>query len=279
MAISVSFDGSNASAVVTGAASGIGFTLVKRLLEARVNVVAADIDEKVLTCFDAFQDSSSSSILPMVIDVSNEADVERMLAACVSEFGRVDAIVNNAGLGGVFGKITEIDLEDWRSTYSVLVDGTLLGIKHAARIMGEQQGGGSIINMASAAGLSGGIGPLAYSSAKAGVVSMTANAAEELADREIRVNAICPGAIFTPMFSGEAAEAAVAAAQPWPQHGRPDDIANLVMFLMSDASAFITGQAYVIDGGLLAAGTRFRHLAGMLPDASGFAGRRGSNGQ
>ena len=276
MAINIKFEGPGHTAIVTGAASGIGNAIAKQFAEAGANVIASDFDEAVTSVFDALPIDVSSRIRPLIVDVSVEAEIETMVSECLSQFGQVNTLVNNAGLGGAYGSVTNLDLKDWRDTYAVLVEGVLLGTKYATKAMEQQEGGGSIINIASAAGLASGVGPLAYSSAKAALVSMTANTALELADRRIRVNAVCPGAILTPMFSSSKGKAAVEVAQPWPEFGKPDDVANLVLFLSSECSKFITGQAYVVDGGLLAAGTRFRELTGMMPTQQGFAGARKS---
>lgn len=159
----------------------------------------------VVSVFEKEPPKTGSLVQPILADVSVESDVERMIGECQSRFGQVDILINNAGLGGVVGSLTEISLKDWRDTFAVLVEGVLSRMKHAGRAMISQGTGGSIVNMASVAGLNGGIGPLGYSSAKAAVISMTQNAAVELAANRIRVNAICPGAIFTPMFSGDGA--------------------------------------------------------------------------
>ena len=268
------FEVEGKAAVVTGAASGIGLATVREFANAGAKIIAADLREDVASVLEKELPETGRSVQPMVADVSVESDVERLIGECQSRFGQVDILINNAGLGGVVGSLTEISLKDWRDTFAVLVDGVLSGMKHAARVMISQGTGGSMVNMASVAGLNGGIGPLGYSSAKAAVISMTQNAAVELASKHIRVNAICPGAVFTPMFGGDSAEKAVSVAQPWPDQGQPEQVAELARFLCSDSSRFITGQAYVIDGGLMAAGTRFQGLVGAMPTQSMFVGIR-----
>jgi NAD(P)-dependent dehydrogenase (short-subunit alcohol dehydrogenase family) len=164
----------------------------------------------------------------------------------------------------------------------VLVRSVFLGTKYAARAM-IRQGGGSIINTASVAGLTGGSGPQAYSAAKAAVVNLTMTTAEELAPHHIRVNAICPGFIFTPLATAgdvARAEAMVAELQPWPEHGQPDDIAATALWLASDDARFVTGEALRVDGGLMAAGTRMRSRMdphGATKRYTGFG--HGSTGQ
>ena len=177
-------------------------------------------------------------------------------------------------------------VEDWDYTFAVLVRGVFLGIKHAARAMKAQGRGGAIVNTASVAGVTGGSGPLAYSSAKAAVINMTRVAATELASDRIRVNAICPGGILTPLIDrgdpGAVAERLVH-LQPWPEHGRPEDIAAAAFFLAGDDARFITGEALVVDGALLAAGP---NLFGKLrtPEEQAFMRQfagvsRGSTGE
>ncbi|MGB5760150.1 MAG: SDR family oxidoreductase, partial [Acidimicrobiales bacterium] len=192
-------------------------------------------------------------------DVSVEGDVAAAVDLAVQSFGRLDVMFNNAGIGGAFGPITELDVDDWDATFAVLARGVFLGIKHGARAMIEQGDGGSIINTASIAGLGGGAGPQAYSAAKAAVVNLTTTTAVELAPHRIRVNAICPGVIFTPlMHSGDEAdaEAMVAELQPLPDRGEGRDIAGTALWLAGPDSGFVSGEAIKVDGGLLAAGPR-----------------------
>ena len=259
-------------AIVTGGASGIGKASVAALLAHGAAVVAADLNPNVHQAFGDLPFDFGDRLRTCVVDVSDEADVEKMLATAIDAFGRIDIVVNNAGVGGAIGRIVDMDLADWRTTFAILVDGVFLGMKHAARHLAAQGDGGVIINMASIAGLNGGVGPLAYSAAKAAVINMTENAAVELAPHRIRVNAICPGAIQTPMLHAKGdpvAAKAIADIQPWPDAGRAEQVAELVLFLSSCRSEFITGQAHTIDGGLTAAGVRFRDLA-PVGDRVGF---------
>src|SRR5262249_17877540 len=169
--------------------------------------------------------------------VAQEADVAGAIDVAVSEFGRLDCIFNNAGVAGAFGPITHIAAEDWDYTFAVLVRGVFFGIKYAARAMKAQGDGGSIINTASVAGLSGGDGPQAYSAAKAAVINLSRAVAVELAAAKIRVNAICPGAILTPLLhrgSPDAFRPFLEKAQPWPEVGQGEHIAGAALFLASD---------------------------------------------
>ncbi len=246
-------------AVVTGGANGIGRATVLRFLAEGAAVVAADLNETTgrETLDLASRAGQGKRIRFLRTDVVQEADVAAAVQLAVSEFGRLDCIFNNAGIGGAFGPITHISAEDWDYTFAVLVRGVFFGIKHAARAMKAQAQGGSIINTASVAGLSGGDGPQAYSAAKAAVINLTRAVAVELAPARIRVNAICPGAILTPLLhrgSPEALAPVLEKIQPWPEVGQGEHIAGAALFLASEDARFITGAALVVDGGLTATG-------------------------
>ncbi|MBW0105974.1 SDR family NAD(P)-dependent oxidoreductase, partial [Pseudonocardia sp. KRD291] len=215
------------------------------------------------------------------VDVADETAVAGAVGACVERFGRIDAVVNNAGVGGAFGAITEIEVADWDETFAVLVRSVLLGIKHGARAMRAAGHGGAIVNTASVAAFSGGAGPQAYSAAKAAVVNLTRVAAEELAPDRIRVNSVSPGLIVTPLAvdDEERTAAVLQDIQPWPDLGRPDDVAEVIAFLVSDAARFVTGEDVTVDGGLRAAGPRMHAAYGGRPGDRGLTGvNRGSTG-
>lgn len=247
-------------AVVTGGASGIGRAAVEHFVEEGAAVVVGDLNAPLLEAMPGeLAPSVAERVRTRVTDVSDEADMARLMAMATDAFGHLDIVFNNAGIGGAFGPITEIEVEDWDRTFAVLVRSVFLGTKHASRIMIEQGRGGSIINTASIAGMGGGAGPQAYSAAKAAVVNLTKTTADELAPHRIRVNAICPGMIFTPLMHGgkeEQAESVMLDIQPWPERGEPMDIARVAGFLASDDARFVTGQEHIVDGGLMAAGPR-----------------------
>ena len=248
-------------AVVTGGASGMGRATVERFLAEGASVVIGDLNvsngEAVVEELTAA--GHGGAVRFTRADVSVEDDVASLVALATEAFGGLDVMFNNAGFGGAVGPITEIDVDAWDTTFAVLVRGVFLGTKHAARSFIEQGRGGSVINTASIAGLAGGAGPQAYSAAKAAVVNLSYTTAVELAPHRVRVNAICPGIIFTPLMHGgdeASAEEMVDEIQPWPARGEGSDIAATATFLASDESAFVTGQAIAVDGGLTAAGTR-----------------------
>ncbi|MFT4572022.1 MAG: NAD(P)-dependent dehydrogenase (short-subunit alcohol dehydrogenase family), partial [Candidatus Binatia bacterium] len=205
----------------------------------------------------AKQAGHEGRIVFQAVDVSVEADVETMIARAPAEFGRLDIVFNNAGFPGALGKLQNIETEHWDRTFGVLVRGVFLGMKHAARVLLEQNEGGSIINTGSVAGLSGGCGPLAYSASKAAVVNLTRAAAVQMAKTGIRINSVCPGGILTPLVhrGNEAGmEKPMADSQPMPTAGRGTDIAAAVVYLASEDARFVTGIELVVDGGLTAAG-------------------------
>ena len=214
-------------------------------------------------------------------DVSVEADVERLIETAVDRFGPLDAMFNNAGIGGAFGPITEQSVDDWDATFAVDVRSVFLGTKHAARTMIEHGRGGAIVNTASIAGLTGGGGPQAYSAAKAAVISLTRTTAVELAPHHIRVNAVCPGAIYTELLHRgrpEQTDRWREQIQPWPERGTPEMIAEVATWLASDAARFVTGEAVTADGGLMAATPRLMdhdlpHLRRMTGIAYGNTGQ------
>lgn len=243
-------------AIITGGASGIGRATTLTFLREGAKVVVGDMNEASINETTAIA-KAGNDLASLQGDVSKEADVAALVDLAVKRFGGVDCIFNNAGVGGAFGPIGDTTVEEFDFTFAVLVRGVFLGIKHASNRMKAQGRGGSIINTASVAGIGGGAGPHAYSGAKAAVANLTRSVSVELAANLIRVNAIAPGGIKTPLATGrhEAAwDALIREKQPWPELGMPQHIADAALFLASEDSRFITGQVLVVDGGLLAQG-------------------------
>lgn len=259
-------------AVITGGASGMGKATVHRFLEEGARVVIADFNAETgeETVAEAGERGFGDNVRFIRVDVASEDDIVAMMACARDNFGGVDVVFNNAGVGGAIGPLTETTVESWDYTMDVLAKGVFLGIKHAARHMIEQGRGGSIINTASIAGLSGDAGPMIYSAAKAAVISLSKSAAVELARDKIRVNAICPGFIATPLAAVGRDRVAqtqenFAKSQPWPEFGDGIHIAGAALFLASEDSRFVTGEHIVVDGGLTAAGPE---LSRRFPRAS-----------
>lgn len=272
-------------AVITGGANGIGRATVLRFLEEGARVVFGDMNEDTAReALDlAAQAGKAKAVRFLRTDVTREADVEALIKLAPAEFGRLDCVFNNAGVAGAIGPITHLSAEDWDFTFDVLVRAVFFGMKHATRVLKQQGQGGSIISTASVAGLHGGDGPQAYSAAKAAVINLTRAVAVELASDKIRVNCICPGVILTPLIhrgSPEALVPVLQTTQPWPEPGRAEYIAGAALFLASDDACFVTGEALVVDGGLIAAGSNaMRTLAGGQTAMSFVGVDRGSTGQ
>lgn len=262
-------------AIVTGGAGGMGQATVARFLAEGARVVIADFNAASgQATFDMARQAGHADAARFIrTDVAREADIKAMIECAMSEFGRLDILFNNAGVGGAIGPVWEIEEEEWDYTFDVLVKGVFFGIKHGTRVLRQQQQGGSIINTASVAGLSGGCGPLAYSAAKAAVVNLSRAAAVQLAPDRIRVNAICPGFILTGLthsaqVSLEEAGRHLDGLQPWPEHGTGADIAGTALFLASDDSRFVTGDAIVVDGALTAIGPDVWQRFGLPREAA-----------
>ena len=271
-------------AVITGGGNGIGRATTLRFLAEGASVVVADLNEDSgrETLDLAAKAGAAARVRFVRTDVAREDQVAAAVERATREFGRLDVMFNNAGVAGAFGPITHIDADDWDYTFAVLVKGVFLGMKHAARALKAQGGGGAIISTASIAGLSGGDGPQAYSAAKAAVINLTRAVAIELAPQRIRVNAICPGAILTPLLhrgNEDAMRPLLEKFQPWPDAGLPEHIAAAALFLASDDATFVTGEALVVDGGASAAGSNaINNLGGSYGQAAAGVDR-GTTGQ
>jgi NAD(P)-dependent dehydrogenase (short-subunit alcohol dehydrogenase family) len=245
-------------AIITGGASGIGEAAVRKFVAEGARVVIADLQEKKGS---ELAKSLGESASFQTTDVSSEADFQKLVQVTVERFGRLDCLYNNAGFGCGIRPITETPIEEFDIQIAVLLRGTFLGIKHAGAVM-KRQKSGTIVNTSSVAGIAGGYANHVYSAAKAGVISFTRTSALELGEVGVRVNCICPGSILTPIFfhgiplseeEQRQALGTVAAAlgrNPLARPGTPDDIANLALWLASDDSSFVNGQAIVVDGAM-----------------------------
>jgi len=250
-------------AVVTGGASGIGAATVRLMAAEGARVLIADLQEAVAI---ALAEELGEHAAAARCNVAREQDVSDAIGAAMDRWGRVDVLFNNAGFGGASGPLDQTTVEDYDLTMDVLLKSVFFGIKHVSPVM-KAQGGGSIVNTASVCAFEAGIGNQLYTVAKAAVVMLTKTAALELAEHNVRVNAVCPGYITTPLAAGrplgETDPQRVGEAldrlrernegqQPLSRTGEPEDIARMVLFLASDDSQWVTGQAHVVDGGLLA---------------------------
>jgi NAD(P)-dependent dehydrogenase (short-subunit alcohol dehydrogenase family) len=242
--------------VVTGAASGLGEATARLMHAEGATVLLTDIqDERGQQVAAELGDRCRY----LHCDVTAEPDVARAVDTAVGEFGRLDCMFNNAGIIGAHGGIDEIPLEEYEFTMAVLLRSVFLGLKHAARVM-KPQHSGVILNTTSIGGLQGGLGPHVYGAAKGAVIALTKNVAAELGAWSIRVNAIAPGKILTPMNAATIVgdpdamdEAREAFATRTPLRGRigvADDIAHAALWLASDDAGFVSGHVLVVDGGL-----------------------------
>lgn len=251
-------------AVVAGGTSGIGARIAERFVEegALVTLASPFAEEG-----EALAAKLGAQARFQSVDVADEAQVRALVEGAVERFGRLDCMVNNAGIAGRFAPLAQIDLAQYERTLAVVLRGVVLGTKHAAAAM-LRQGAGSIVNTGSVAGSRAGYGPYDYSAAKAAVIHFTRCAAMELGEKGVRANSISPGGIVTPIFAkalnlppeevGQTfapLESALAKWHPIPRAGRPDDIAAAALFLASDASSFVNGHDLVVDGGLIAGRT------------------------
>ena len=189
-------------AVITGGAAGIGRATAERFLTEGARVMIGDLNEaKGIALIERLaEEGHGDNVAFTRTDVSKEPDVVGLIESAVQTFGGLDIMFNNAGFGGAIGPITDMNVDHWDETFAVLVRSVFLGIKHSARAMIRKGGGGAIINTASIAGLAGGVPPMPYAASKTAVISITKHAAVELSEHRIRVNAVCPGIIFTDLM-------------------------------------------------------------------------------
>lgn len=246
----------NKSVVVTGAAAGMGKEITLSFIKEGASVIAVDINEQALAALksEVAALDAPGKIFLFVGDVSTESANEQMIETAVRENGRLDILVNNAGVAGKSEPVTEVTNESWDRILKVDLNGPMYAIRAAVRVM-LKQGGGSIVTIASVAGLKSCRSSVAYTVAKHGLVGLCEHTAYTYMHLGIRSNMVCPGFIKTGMTSTLATEnpfgreRILSGMDPKMPFGVPSDIANAVLFLASDASKFINGAALVVDGG------------------------------
>jgi len=242
--------------LVTGGTSGIGRETALLFAKAGVKVVVAGRREREGNETIELVRAAGGEGLFQKADVSKASEVEALIQKAVERFGRLDVAFNNAGIEGVWVPIVRQSEEDWDRTININLKGVWLCLKYEIKQMLKQGGGGSIVNMASVTGLVGGAGAAAYSASKHGVVGLTKSAALETARSGIRINAVCPAVIETPMgerlFGAPAVHKSVVGLHPIGRFGRPAEIAEAVVWMCSDRASFMTGQSLILDGGFLA---------------------------
>ncbi|WP_425262835.1 SDR family NAD(P)-dependent oxidoreductase [Paenibacillus thermotolerans] len=239
------------AAIVTGVASGIGLATVEAFVEKGSRVVIADFNEAGGKEVEQRLKASGADVLFVKVNAADEASVEALVAETVKKYGKLDIMVNNAGVG-VLAATHELTYEDYRKVTSVNQDGVFFGSKYAVREM-LKTGGGSIVNTASILGHVGEAGAFAYNASKGAVVTMTKSLALEYAKQNIRVNAVCPGYIESGMVNKEALGDfydGLVARHPIGRLGRPEEVAHAIVFLCEND--FVTGTSLFVDGGYTA---------------------------
>ena len=246
----------NKVALVTGAGSGLGLATAKAFAESGASVALADWNEEAAqTAAKEIADKGHKAIA-IRCDVSDDAQVEAMVKQTVAAFGRIDAAYNNAGVQNVLAETADTTREDYNRVMGINLRGVWSCMKFELRQM-RTQGSGAIVNCSSLGGLVGGAERGIYHAAKHGVIGFTKSAALEYAARGIRINAVCPGLIWTPMADRMVSEGQGEALKgmekmiPRGRVGRPEEIANAVLWLASEAASYVTGQSISVDGGFI----------------------------
>lgn len=239
-------------ALVTGGGSGIGEAIAKELADGGARVVVADIKQESADRVVGEIEAAGGTAVAVAGDTSVKADCERMVAAAVEAYGKLNYAVNNAGIGGPQAPAGETDLDAWDTVIGINLSGVLYGMRYQIPAMLEAGAGESaIVNMASIHGMVAAPNNGAYTAAKHGVVGITRNAAAEYGAQGLRINSVGPGYIKTPLLDAAPSEIvdAVAAKHPLGRLGTAEEVAHLVCFLLSDKASFITGGYYLVDGG------------------------------
>ncbi|WP_085604899.1 MULTISPECIES: SDR family NAD(P)-dependent oxidoreductase [unclassified Pseudomonas] len=252
----MSFSFENKVALVTGAASGIGLATAQAFAQAGASVMLADINGEAARVAAEALIGAGHQAIGTRCDVSDIDQVEAMVKETIATFGRLDAAFNNAGVQNLLAETADATAEDFDRVMSVNLRGVWSCMKFELEHM-RRQGSGTIVNCSSLGGLVGGAERGNYHAAKHGVIGLTKSAALEYATRNIRINAVCPGLIWTPMADqmvaagqGEALEAMIKSV-PMGRHGRPEEIADAVLWLSSSTSTYVTGQSISVDGGFI----------------------------
>ncbi|MGE8163798.1 SDR family NAD(P)-dependent oxidoreductase [Paraburkholderia sp. NPDC080076] len=241
-------------AVVTGGGSGIGEAVVKGLYAEGSSVVVVDTNEaNAKRVADSLGDSKR--VYAVTLDVTDRVRVEQVISDAALRFGRLDLLVNSAGIRGI-GSVMDVDAEQWRHVHAVNLDGTLYMSQSFTRLVSKGGKPGAIVNVSSVAGIMGIPNRASYVSSKHAIVGLTREMAMEMGPLGIRVNAVAPGMIRTPMteayFQEEEGESRIRAYHPVGRAGLPEEVAAAILFLASDDASFVTGVTLAVDGGITA---------------------------
>lgn len=244
-------------ALVTGGGSGLGQAASRILAERGARIVVADVDEAGGAATVGQCEQAGSEAVFVRTDVTSELDVQTAVGTAVERWGRLDAALNNAGTTGPTKPVADYTLEEWNAVIALNLTGVFLCLKHEIPQM-VSQGGGAIVNTSSGAGLVGFAGLPGYVASKHGVLGLTKAAALEYVTAGVRVNAVCPGSTRTPMLEGWMGgnpdiERAMEQSAPIGRLARPDEIAEAMVWLLSDAASFVVGHAFAVDGGAVIA--------------------------
>lgn len=243
----------NKTVIVTGAASGIGKAIAILFAAEGAHVVVSDIASAEGEAVVKEISLAGGKAIFCKTDVSQPAEMEALVNVAVSTYGRLDIAVNNAGIGGEINPIADMSIEGWQKVIAINLNSLFYGMKYQIAAF-LQHGGGSIVNISSILGSVGFAGSAAYTAAKHGVVGLTQTAALEYSVKNIRINAVGPGFIATPLLSGLDAgiKNQLVALHPIGRLGKSEEVAELVLWLSSEKASFVTGSYYPIDGGYLA---------------------------
>ncbi|MFW6377703.1 MAG: 3-oxoacyl-[acyl-carrier-protein] reductase [bacterium] len=239
-------------ALITGSGRGLGKAIAEKLADEKVNIVITDIDEKMaISTAEEIADKYNVETMALKHDVSSEESTKSVVKEIKKKFSRIDILVNNAGITRD-ARLMIMKKTDWDSVLDINLTGAFLCTKFVSKQMLRQKSG-SIINIASVVGLMGNTGQANYSASKAGLIGLTKTTAKEMAERGVNVNAIAPGYIETDMTHelSEEVSQKMLSQIPMNTYGKPNDVANAVLFLVSDLARYVTGQVINVDGGMV----------------------------